>query len=82
MARPNGYVAEHRRVVYDAGIPIPPGAHVHHINHDRLDNRIENLAVLDAAAHMKVTAQERVSEIEQMRAELAEYRRRFGPLNQ
>jgi hypothetical protein len=31
--------------------PIPPGHHVHHINHDQRDNSIENLQLLDAGFH-------------------------------
>jgi hypothetical protein len=45
LANADGYVLQHRKVVYDAGIEIPPGAHVHHLNRNRADNRLENLAV-------------------------------------
>ena len=33
--------------------PIPAGFAVHHINHDKLDNRIENLELMDALAHKR-----------------------------
>ena len=33
------------------GIEIPEGHHVHHINGDKLDNRLENLEVVDASEH-------------------------------
>ena len=51
LAARDGYVLEHRLVVYEAGIPIPPGHHVHHLNGDKMDNRLENLVVLPASAH-------------------------------
>lgn len=51
LASKNGWVLEHRMVVYDAGIDIPPGHHVHHKNHIRDDNRLENLEVVSEADH-------------------------------
>ncbi len=33
--------------------PIPAGFAVHHINHDKLDNRIENLQLLDPLTHKR-----------------------------
>jgi len=32
--------------------PLPEGYHIHHISGDRLDNRLENLAVMDAGEHI------------------------------
>ena len=44
MAKKNGYVGEHRLVVAQAlGRPLLRTEVVHHINHDPLDNRLENL---------------------------------------
>lgn len=37
--------------------------HVHHINGDSHDNRLENLAVLSNAAHQKVEIEERMRSI-------------------
>jgi hypothetical protein len=51
LAKRDGHVLEHRKVVYDAGIEVPPGYHVHHANHDRTDNRLENLLVVRARDH-------------------------------
>jgi hypothetical protein len=46
MARSNGYVLEHRLVVAQAlGRPLSRGEVVHHMNHDPMDNRLENLAL-------------------------------------
>lgn len=54
LAMADHYVAEHRKVVHDAGIVIPPGHHVHHINGDKADNRLENLEVIGEAEHHRL----------------------------
>jgi HNH endonuclease len=53
LARKDGYVSEHRKVLHDAGVEIPPGAHVHHVNGDKQDNRKENLWVLTPRDHKR-----------------------------
>src|SRR6476619_5173450 len=52
LAYPGGYVAEHRRIAYDAGLLTDASCHVHHINGDKQDNRLENLEVLTAREHV------------------------------
>ena len=47
----SGGVFMHRAVWERANGPIPDGHHVHHRNHDRSDNRLENLELLSASAH-------------------------------
>lgn len=56
LANVKGYVFVHRKVLHAAGVEIPTGHVVHHKNGDRLDNRIENLAVLSKSEHAKLHA--------------------------
>lgn len=59
LARADGYVHEHRLVVWDAGLLTEPSLQVHHRNGDKQDNRIENLQVLTAAEHSRLHWDER-----------------------
>lgn len=54
LAYESGWVREHRLVVFEAGIPVPPGTNVHHINGIKSDNRLENLEVLSVAEHARL----------------------------
>ena len=51
-ASKNGLVMEHRLVVEEyLGVILPSEFVVHHINGNKADNRIENLAIMTNAAH-------------------------------
>lgn len=51
VAKADGYALEHRYVVHEAGLTVPPGFHVHHRNGDKQDNQIENLEVVTSVEH-------------------------------
>lgn len=52
LARPDGWVYEHRLVMWEQGVD-PRGHHVHHLNHDKTDNRAANLRVVDPSEHLR-----------------------------
>ena len=48
----NGYVLEHRLVVaHSIGRPLTRAEHVHHLNFNKTDNRLENLMLVSAQEH-------------------------------
>ena len=50
-----GYIMEHRLVIEKAiNRYLEPYEEVHHINYDKLDNRLENLMVLTRTEHRKL----------------------------
>ncbi len=52
MARKNGYVLEHRLIMAEhLGRVLEEHEHVHHIDGNRLNNRIENLELVDRRDH-------------------------------
>lgn len=51
------------RVVWEAERgPIPPGHHIHHVDGDRANNRIENLELLTHAEHSRLHFIRRIEE--------------------
>ena len=49
------YQLEHRYVMEQhLGRKLKRSEHIHHINHEPLDNRIENLEIIDASTHIKM----------------------------
>jgi hypothetical protein len=54
VAQPNGWLYEHRFLMERMlGRFLRDGEVVHHINHNRADNRIENLMVTTASEHAR-----------------------------
>lgn len=76
-----GWYPEHRILMeQQLGRRLETTEHVHHINGIKDDNRLENLSVLTAGEHQLITVAEMVAKRRDEAAELAEYRRRFGPI--
>jgi hypothetical protein len=58
LARRDGYLMEHRKIAYDAGLLVDSRMQIHHVNHDKQDNRLSNLHVVDIAEHARQHADE------------------------
>lgn len=86
----SGWMLEHRLVAEQkVGHRIDRKAHVHHINGVKDDNRPENLEIIDSSSHAGISNKRGQQlrrgmreELEQLRAEVAEYRKRYGPLKE
>lgn len=73
MVSKNGYVLEHRAVMALAlGRALLPTEHVHHVNGDKMDNRPDNLTVMDWSNHSREHRQ-----IERKMAQLIDDNRRL-----
>jgi len=48
------YVLEHVVVWEGANGPIPSGMQIHHKNHEKRDNRLENLELVDPTTHKRI----------------------------
>lgn len=58
-SRDGNHRGEHRRIMEQIiGRALTRDEHVHHINHDRTDNRPENLVVLIKEEHLRLHAEE------------------------
>lgn len=83
-ATKSGWIFEHRHVVEKSlGRTLANAEHVHHLNHVRDDNRLENLQVLSHSEHSTITAAENRDAIKaalEARQRLAEYEALYGPL--
>lgn len=53
LAMKDGYVLQHRKVVFDAGIQVPDGHVVHHKDEDKTNNDLANLEVVSRLVHQR-----------------------------
>jgi len=81
-ATAQGLMLEHRLVAEQKyGRRILKTEQVHHLNHIRDDNRPENLEVISPSDHQRISSARGKSLRQQMKAEIEEYRRRYGALD-
>jgi hypothetical protein len=53
LARVDGYVFEHRQMAWDAGLLTDASDEVHHVNHQRGDNRLDNFEIKTTVTHAR-----------------------------
>lgn len=58
LAHADGYVAEHRKVLWDLGALTDPAMHVHHVDHNKSNNDPANLEVVTQSVHTSRHARE------------------------
>lgn len=81
-AATNGYMLQHRLVAEQMlGRRLAKTEHVHHINGIKDDNRPENLRVVGPHEHAVMTNAQAKRNRTALRAKLAAYEQRFGPLD-
>lgn len=59
LARRDGYVFEHRKMAWDAGLLVDPTMEVHHLNELKTDNRLDNFEIKTGSQHALDHAEER-----------------------
>lgn len=65
----NGKVTQKRvnRLVWETFVgPIPEGYDIHHKNHNRQDNRLENLELVESYIHSKMHMEEHIEDIKKI----------------
>jgi endogenous inhibitor of DNA gyrase (YacG/DUF329 family) len=64
----NGWVKEHRLVMSEhLGRTILENEHIHHINGDKTDNRIDNLEILSPEEHAKLHLSDRQKRLNELK---------------
>jgi len=61
LANARGYVPEHRRVAWDAGLFDDPSLVVHHVDGDPTNNALNNLCPMTVSEHVALHHQEETS---------------------